>query len=72
MKVLSNDKQYLCFHWIYILKWVIKEVLLQLAVSIKEHSRCLTTTATTTKNINGEKKKAHTAQFSKLYYFNKI
>lgn len=56
MRVLRSDKRYLCFHWIYILKWVIKEVPLQRTVSIKEHSRCLTTVATATKNINGKKK----------------
>lgn len=36
MKLLSNDKWYLCFHWIYFLKWVIKEVLLQFTMSIKQ------------------------------------
>lgn len=33
-----------------------------LTMSIKEHSRCLTTTATATRNINEGKKRAHTVQ----------
>lgn len=73
MKLLSNDKWYLCFHWIYFLKWVIKEVLLQLTMSIKEPADAWEQQQPQPGKTNGGGKKKPTLfrQFSEFHYLGK-